>query len=177
LEREITSIVVLAAADDAVAPAELVPEPALNELASSLTIQWASATVRREPPPIWMWEPLIDAGIISLAGMVAIIEIRMQDDPAEKLALRSLLRSWLSRATWGVRIHIIWAHQKITYVEEILEPGISEEMERYGREAEVERSTGQAAQGGGQVRALHPHRRRTAGGASRAGVHAPVGHR
>jgi hypothetical protein len=177
LVREITSIVVMTAPEDAVSPELFVSDETLAELAKNLASRWDSVVAGREPPAIWEWEPLLDAGVISLAGMVAIIEIRMEDDVAEKLALRTVLRAWWSKASWGVRIRIIWAHQQITYVEEILEPGISEEMEPYGCEDQVRRNLGQAAKGGRQVRALHPHRRRAAAGASHPGLHEAVRHR
>jgi hypothetical protein len=137
LVRQITSIVVLSAADDAESPIELVPDRALAELARKLALAWDSVVVGRQPPAIWTWEPLIDAGVISLAGMVAVVELEIEDDAAEKRALRTLLRSWLNETGWGVRVQILWANQTITFVEEILEPGISEEMERYGSEVQV----------------------------------------
>ena len=137
MTRQIASIIVMAATDDGVSAVECVPDQALADLLSALTVMWKSVAVDREPPPIWMWEPLVAAGVIPLADLVAIVELRMDDSPAEKLALREILRSWMRTLPFDVRIRIVWPDYQLTYVTETLDPGVAEETERYGCEAQV----------------------------------------
>jgi hypothetical protein len=137
MERRVSSILIVAASDDEVVAAEYVSDEALGELAAALGSKWQSVIVQREPPPIWAWEPLIDAGVISLASIVAFAEVRIENSEGDKRALRDLVRSWLRTVRFGLRVRIVWADCLITSVTETLDPGVSEEMEPYGCEIQV----------------------------------------
>ena len=137
MERVVTSIIIVAASGDAVAADEWVSNEALEDLATALGNTWKSVEVRRELPAIWMWEPLVDAGVISLAGIVAFAEVRLDDRPGERITMRELLRAWLQTVRFGLRVQIVWADYRITYLTETLDPGVSEELEPYGCQEQV----------------------------------------
>ena len=134
----LTSIVLVSAPGAAIEPEQVVPDEDLQELGARLATRWPSATVGREPPPIWTWEPLVESGHIGLAGLVAVVELRMSDTDAERHALRLDIADWLatSSSRGRVRVCIVWATQMITFSIETLPDGVAESKEEYGRQDE-----------------------------------------
>ena len=147
-EKMVTSIVLMTTADRTIAPDQLVPDGELEELGRDLATRWRGASISREPPSIWMWEVLVERGLISLAGLVAIVELDVGDSDADKNALRQRLKAWIasSPARNKLQVAIVWATQIINVNIETLASGVSESKERYGRQDQGRTGTGQGQQ-------------------------------
>lgn len=130
----VTAIVLVLAPGDAIEPEEVVPDEELQDLQARLTTRWRTATVGREPPAIWGWEPLVESGHIAMAGLVAIAELDVSGGDEERQALKREIADWLasSSARGSARVSIVWATQMITYTIETLPCGVAESRERYG---------------------------------------------
>jgi hypothetical protein len=145
----VTSIVLVSALGVAIEPDQVLPDEELQDLGARLATHGQKATVERDPPPIWTWEPLVESGLVSLDGLVAVAELDMPDSDVGRNALRMDIADWLagSSARGKVRVSIVWATQMITFTIETLPYGVAESKERYGRQDQGTTAVSQRPQG------------------------------
>src|SRR6187399_214487 len=109
----ITAIVLVSTTHDEIAPGCPAPDEDIVRLGALLNERWRGASLYREVPPIWFWAPLVEAGVILLAGIVAVAEFDLDGDESERAEVRATLRTWLDSSLAGqaLRVQLVWANQ------------------------------------------------------------------
>jgi hypothetical protein len=122
---QVTRIVFLTRhATPGVAPPELA-DVELERLAADLARHRSGASVLREPPAIWVWEPLLEAGVIDPSSCAGVAEIDLSDETASRSVLKRVLAEWQMglASRDSLQVVLVWASHFISFKTERLEPG------------------------------------------------------
>lgn len=133
---QVAAIVLVHGAVATAGAAPLLSDEQVDRLGLALARLGGTATAGRLPPDIWTWEPLLDEGVVSLEGLLAVAEVDLQDTPAARSALRQGVSAWLAGLAFRRSLHVTlgWATQKIQFTKETLASRVSDARQHHGHQ-------------------------------------------